>query len=137
MRSRFWTALLSMFVCGSTCASVVQDRVYFLHLPTNEAKRLGVIDKITVEVSCGSISALQNVPELYDIDMGYDIPSTNTLNAEPRLGASAVDISKWNDVVGVRLPSDPDARSCFNVKVTVEGRSGARQVLHRRQLGLP
>lgn len=137
MRSRFWTALLSMFVCGSTCASVVQDRVYFLHLPINEAKRFGVIDKITVEVSCSSISALKNVPELYDIDMGYDIPSINTLNAEPRLGASAVDISKWNDVVGVRLPSDPDARSCFNVKVTVEGRSGAKQVWHGRQLGLP
>jgi hypothetical protein len=80
---------------------------------------------------------LQHVPELNEIEMGYDNPSVSTLEATPRLGASAVDLSHWNGVIGVRLPSDSDARSCFKVKVTVEGRSGARGEWSGRQLGLP
>jgi hypothetical protein len=69
--------------------------------------------------------------------MGYDIPTENVLEAKPRLGTAAVELSRWNGVVGVQLPSDADRKSCFNVTVTAEGRSGVTRAWGGAQLGLP
>jgi hypothetical protein len=108
---------------------------YFLRFPPEDARALGQIDRLTVSVRCSWISSLRNVPELYNIQMGYDIPTENVLEAEPRLGAAAVELLRWTGVVGVHIP-DGDAKSCFEVTVTAEGRSGAERTWTGRQLGL-
>lgn len=121
-----------------TCVAEEQHQdTYFLQLPASEAKSLGQIDRLVVTVACGWISALRNVPELYNVNMGYDIPSQNVLDAQPRLGAAAVELPSWSGVVGVRLPSDADGKSCFKVTVTAEGRSGKKREWEGSQLGLP
>jgi hypothetical protein len=114
-----------------------QDQVFFLRLPLADAKALGAIEQIHVEVACSWISGLKHVPELYDIQMDYDAPTVNVLHAEPRLGGAAVGLSQWDGVIGVRVPSDADSRSCFDVKVMVGGRSGETRNWTGRQLGLP
>lgn len=131
------SSLLLLMAFGSGLAEAKQDAVYFLRLPERDAKTLGAVDMINVSVSCGWISGLKNVPELYDIEMVYDVPTTNMLKAEPRLGAAAVDLSKWDGVIGVRLPQNADAKSCFKVEVMVGGRSGETRVWTGRELGLP
>jgi hypothetical protein len=127
-----------LLVASWTCvAASPQEKVYFLTLPANEAKALGQIDRLVVTVACSWISGLRNVPELYNVNMGYEIPSENVLEAKPRLGAAAVELSRWSGVVGVRIPSDADSKSCFKVTVTAEGRSGEKREWDGLQLGLP
>jgi hypothetical protein len=130
----FIILLVVNFVCE---AADQQKKVYFLQFPANEAKSLGQIDRLVVTVACGWISALRNVPELYNVNMGYDIPTENVLDTRPRLGAAAVELSGWSGVVGIRLPSDAGSRSCFKVTVTAEGRSGQKREWDGLQLGLP
>ena len=105
--------------------------------PKADVGSLGQIEKINVTVNCSWIAGLMNVPELYNIEMGYDMPTQNLLEARPRLGAAAVTLSHWNGVVGVRIPPDADAKSCFAVTVTAEGRSGVARSWKGKQLGLP
>ncbi len=50
--------------------------------------------------------------------MGYDMPTENVFEARPRLGAAAVDLSRWSGVIGIRTPADADSLSCFSVTVT-------------------
>jgi len=128
---------ISLFGSGSCIAADEQQDVYFLRLPASEAKSLGQIDRLVVTVSCSWISGLRNVPELYNVNMGYDIPTENVFDAQPRLGAAAVELSRWSGVVGVHLPSDADSKSCFKVTVTAEGRSGVKREWSGLQLGLP
>jgi hypothetical protein len=116
-------------------ADQLQDD-YFLQLPVSDAKALGQIDRLEVTVTCSWISGLRNVPELYNIQMGYDIPTENVLDAQPRLGAAAVNLSQWSGVIGVHVPLDDDRKSCFKVTVIAEGRSGVRRQWNGRQLGL-
>lgn len=126
-----------LFASTTSIAADQQKDTYFLRLPSSEAKSLGQIDRLVVTVSCGWISALRDVPELYNVNMAYDIPSRNVLEARPRLGAAAVELSGWSGVVGVRLPPDADRKSCFKVTVTAEGRSGENREWDGAQLGLP
>jgi hypothetical protein len=128
----------SLLLASWTCMAADGQRdVYFLQFPSGEAKSLGEIDHLVVTVDCSWVAALRNVPELYSIDMGYDIPTVNVLDAEPRLGAAAVELSRWNGVIGVHLPAKAHGKSCFEVTVTVEGRSGEKREWHGPQLGLP
>jgi len=129
--------LISLFGSVSCIAADEQQEVYFLRLPASEAKSLGQIERLVVTVTCSWISGLRNVPELYNVNMGYDIPAENVFDAQPRLGAAAVELSRWNGVVGVHLPSDADRKSCFKVTVTAEGRSGIKREWTGPQLGLP
>jgi hypothetical protein len=129
---------LILLVANFTCvASGQQKDVYFLQFPANEAKSLGQIDRLVVTVACSWISALRNVPQLYSVNMSYDMPSENVLDTQPRLGASAVELSRWSGAVGIHLPSDADSKSCFKVTVTAEGRSGQKREWDGSQLGLP
>ena len=64
------------------------------------------------------------MPELYNIEMGYEMPTKNLLVARPRLGAAAATLSQWSGAIGARNPRDVDAKSCFAVTVTAEGREG-------------
>ena len=112
-------------------------RIHFLTFPRSEAEALGQIDKLNVTVACSWIASLKGVPELYNIEMGYDMPTQNLLEAWPRLGAAAVELMDWSGVIGVRLPPDADAKSCFAVTVTAEGREGMTRTWKGRQLGLP
>jgi hypothetical protein len=129
----FLTAILGAF----SCSADQYQEVFYLNLPISETKALGQIDKLVVTVNCSWVSGLKKVPELYDIQMGYDLPTQNILTAEPRLGAAAVDLSKWNNVIGIHLPSDADSKSCFKVTVVVEGRLGVRREWDGVKLGLP
>ena len=119
------------------CAAAEPARVHYLTFPKADVERLGQIEKLNVIVDCSWISGLKNVPELYNIEMGYDMPTQNLLEARPRLGAAAVTLSQWNGVIGVRIPPDTDAKSCFAVTVTAKGRSGVSRTWRRKQLGLP
>jgi hypothetical protein len=102
-----------------------------------DAEALGQIEKLNVVVQCSWIVALKSVPELYNIEMGYEMPTENLLEARYRLGAAAVRLAQWSGVIGVRIPPDQDARSCFSVTVTVEGRTGATRTWTGNELGLP
>jgi hypothetical protein len=94
-----------------------------VRFPKSDANGLGEIDKLLVTVACGHISSLRNIPELYSIEMGYDIPTQNIFEARPRLGAAAVELSRWDGVISVVSESD----DCFAVVVKVEGRTGKKQ----------
>jgi hypothetical protein len=128
-------ALLSLVT--APCLAAPPAQVYFLTFPKSEVEALGQIDKIDVVVDCSWIASLKGVPELYNIVMGYEMPTQNLLEARPRLGAAAVTLTEWNGVIGVRVPSDADAKSCFAVTVTVEGREGVTRIWRGKQLGLP
>ncbi len=125
------------------CVAGEQSQVYFLRFPAQDAALLGQIEKLEVTVSCSWVVSLRNVPELYNIHMGYEIPSENRLEATPRLGAAAVRLMDWSGVSGVRFPPDADARSCFQVKVRAVGREGPTGIespehtWNGKQLGLP
>lgn len=133
------TTIFLSALCGLTPCHAADQRqeVFFLQLPSSDTKALGQIDRLEVTVTCSWISDLKKVPELYDIKMGYDIPAENVLDAEPRLGGAAVDLSQWSGVIGVHLPLDEDSKSCFKVKVVAEGRSGVQRQWNGQQLGLP
>ena len=111
-------------------------QVYFLTFRESDVEALGQIDRLNVTVDCSWIASLKGVPELYNIEMGYDIPTQNRLEARPRLGAAAVALTEWSGVIGVRVPSDADAKSCFAVTVTVENREGVTHTWRGKQLGL-
>ena len=128
-------ALLSFL--AAPCLAAPPSQVRFLTFPKSDVEALGQIDKLNVTVSCSWIASLKGVPELYNIEMGYDIPTQNLLEARPRLGAAAVTLADWGGVIGVRIPSDADAKSCFAVTVTVEGREGVTRTWKGKQLGLP
>lgn len=129
-------ALCAAFVC-MPCVAAEQSKVLFLHFPATDAAKLGRIDKLIVRVSCSWIASLVNMPELYDIRTEYDTPTENVFEAVPRVGSVAVDLRRWNGVIGVRVPPDADAKSCFAVTVTAES-SYNSAVRHwtGRQLGL-
>ena len=127
--------LLSLL--AGPCLAALPPQVQFLTFPKADVEALGQIDKLNVTVDCSSIASLKGVPELYNIEMGYDMPTQNLLEARPRLAAAAVTLTEWSGVIGVRIPSDADARSCFAVTVTVEGRAGVTRTWSGKQLGFP
>jgi hypothetical protein len=128
--------LVFFALAAAPCMSSEPGRVQYLTFPEAEVESLGQIDKIHVTVYCSWVAGLKNVPELYNIEMGYDIPTQNLLEATPRLGAAAVALSQWSGVIGVRIPADADAKSCFAVTVTAEGREGLTRTWKGTQLGL-
>ena len=137
MRLSLPTSVLIAVLCWAPRGATSDQRApSFLEFPARDVRALGQIDKLVVTVTCSWISDLRDVPELYDIEMGYTIPTENVLEARPRLGAAAVELSKWNGVFGIRTPSDPDTRSCFTVTVRAEGRSGTERHWTGEQLGL-
>jgi hypothetical protein len=105
---------------------------HILRFPKSAVNELGAIEKLKVTVACGHISSLHNIPALYDIEMEYDMPTENIFEARPRLGASAVELSRWDGVIAVLSESD----GCFAVKVEIEGRTGKSLQWTDRQLGL-
>jgi len=136
MKVHLTVGMMLMALIGPSYAAGA-GQVYYLRLPLAKAKALGAIDSIHVEVSCSWISGLRNVPDLYGIKMGYDVPMVNQFDAEPRLGSAAVNLVAWDGVIGVRVPPDADSRSCFDVNVTLRGRSGGVLNLSGKQLDLP
>jgi hypothetical protein len=87
---------------------------------------------LSIKVTCSRISGLRNVPDLYDIHMGYEMPTENLFEAVPRLGAAAVDLRGWDNVIEVVLPADSDSASCFSVTVMAKGRgNGISEVTHK------
>ena len=122
---------------AAPCVAAPPTQVHFLAFPKSDIQALGQIDKLNITVDCSWIASLKGVPELYNIEMGYDMPTQNLLEARPRLGAAAVTLAVWSGVIGVRLPSTADAKSCFAVTVRVEGRDGATRTWKGKQLGLP
>jgi hypothetical protein len=134
------STLLAIIILASSafmpCLAAKDTQVHFLRFPVIDAASLGQINKLVVKASCSWIVALKNVPELYNIEIGYEMPAENFLEATPRLGAAAIELQRWSGVIGVRIPTDADAKSCFTVVVTVEGRTGAKRRWTGRQLGL-
>jgi hypothetical protein len=122
---------------AAPCVAAPPPQVQFLVFPKSDLEALGQIDRLNVVVDCSWIAALEGVPELYNIRMGYDMPTQNLLEARPRLGAAAVTLSEWSGVIGVRVPSTEGAKSCFAVTVTAEGREGGTRTWKGKQLGLP
>ncbi len=118
-RAIVWIAGLTISF-ASIATSAEEPGVWFLRFPAADLRARGVIDKVLVTVDCGSISGLRNLPALYDVSLSYDIPTQHIFEAVPRLGSAAVMLTEWNDVIGVRLPADADAQSCFKVDVVAE-----------------
>lgn len=130
------SAVLAISV-GIEGRAAEHQAVYFLKIPLKEEASLGVIEKLEVIVSCSQIANLKNIPPLYDITMGYEMPVEHSLEARPRLGTAAVKLSDWTNVIGVRLPADADAKSCFKVHVRAEGRNGKAIEWSGPQMGVP
>jgi hypothetical protein len=127
------SALIGLaFACTAIAAAPSPGPEHPLSLPAEAAASLGVIDKLIVKVTCGRISGLRDVPDLYNIEIGYDSPSEVTLQSWPRLGAAAVSLGRWSQVVRVRS----EDKVCFSVKVTVEGRTGETRSWNGKQLGV-
>lgn len=124
-----FVVIIAVAICTSASSLAPAQTLTF---PSGVARELGPIDKLVVVVSCGYVSGLRNIPELYNIEMGYDIPTENTFEARPRLGAAAVELPRWNGVIEVLSSSD----DCFAVKVEAEGRTGKKRQWSGRQLGL-
>jgi hypothetical protein len=124
-------------LAATPCIAASPSQVHFLTFPKSDLEALGQIDRINVVVDCSWIASLKGVPELYNIRMRYDMPTQNLLEARPRLGAAAVTLSEWSGVIGVRVPTTADAKSCFAVTVTAEGREGGTRTWKGKQLGLP
>jgi len=124
-------------VLAEPCLASPPAQVHFLTFPKSDAEGLGQIDELDVKIDCSWIASLKGVPELYNIEMGYDMPTQNLLEARPRLGAAAVELREWSGVIGIRIPPDGDAKSCFAVTVTVEDRNGVTRTWSGKQLGLP
>jgi hypothetical protein len=130
--------IIAFLTCSAApCLAAPPAQVHFLTFPKSGVEALGQIDKLNVTVECSWIASLKDVPELYNIEMGYDMPTQNLLEARPRLGAAAVTLMEWSGVIGVRIPSDADAKSCFAVTVTVKDREGVTRTWRGKQLGLP
>jgi hypothetical protein len=126
-------ALLVVVIVFAVCSASSAATERTLTFPKSAASELGQIDKLVVRVACGHVSSLRNIPELYNIEMRYEIPTENTFEAGPRLGAAAVELPRWNGVIAVLSESD----DCFAVKVEAEGRTGQIRQWTGRQLGLP
>jgi hypothetical protein len=114
-----WIAGLTISL-ASIATSAEEPGVWFLKFQAADVRALGEVDKLHVTVDCGSISGLRNLPELYDVSLSYDMPSQHILEAVPRLGSAAVTLADWSGVIGVRLPGNADAQSCFKVDVVAE-----------------
>lgn len=135
MKATMPTCLVAAVLMQAPCLADDTAHVQFLAFSKTDVEALGQIDKLEVTVDCSWITNLKNVPELYNIDMGYGMPTQNIFKAEPLLGAAAVTLAEWRGVIGVRVPPDADAKSCFAVTVKAEGRTGATRILRGKQLG--
>jgi len=129
------TTLIAL--AAGPCLAAPSAHIHFLTFPKSDLQALGKIESLRVTVDCSWIASLKDVPELYNIEMHYDMPTQNLLEARPRLGAAAVGLKDWSSVIGVRVPTDADARSCFAVSVTAEGRYGVSRTWQGKQLGIP
>ena len=132
MRAIVQIALFLLMLGAASGASADKAAVRFIRFPAGDTKLVGQIDKLSVTVASSWISGLRNLPKLYDIRMGYDKPTENSFEAVPRLGAAAVDLDQWSNVIGVLVPNDPDGRSCFSVRVTAEGRGAGISSISRQ-----
>lgn len=132
MKIPFQKIILLAILIVPPCAFATQPKTFFIKFPDRDAKTLGQIDELSVTVTCSRISGLRNVPDLYDIHMGYEMPTENLFEAVPRLGSAAVDLRGWDNVIEVALPADSDSASCFSVTVTAKGRgNGISEVMHK------
>ena len=64
--------------------------------------------------------------------MSYETQTGDVMEAQARLGISAVPLQEWNNVIRVVSESD----SCFAVNVTARGRNELSREWTGRQLGL-
>lgn len=124
---------LMVVIISAVCLALsTPPAEHTIQFPKNAAAGLGQISKLAVTVSCGRISSLQNIPELHNIEMEYDITTENTFKARPRLGASAVELRRWDGVISVFS----EAEDCFAVKVEAEDMTGKHRQWTDSQLGL-
>jgi hypothetical protein len=123
-----WFAVAVLATCISPAfgqsAKAVRHTVTFT--PAQSAA-VGYVERLVVTVDCGWIDALRNIPELYNIEMGYEMPTQNILEARPRLGAG-VPLAEWSG--GITATGDP---ACFGVIVHAEGRNGELNLDTRRK----
>ena len=90
-----------------------------LVLPASLVQGGDAIEALDITVNCGYVSALKQIPELWDIKMGFDIPAIQLFHANARLGAAAtVGLGQWARSIRI-VASDT---KCFSVHVVATGR---------------
>ena len=90
-----------------------------LVLPASLFHAGDALQELKVTVACGYISALPDIPELWDIKMGFDIPSVQLFDATVRLGSAATEgLGSW--ARSIRIVSEEN--DCFSVRVVAIGR---------------
>jgi hypothetical protein len=125
-----WFAVVSVAICVTSAfgqsAKALRHTVTFT---SAQSASVGPVEKLVVTVDCGWIETLRNIPELYDIETRYDMPTQNILEARPRLGAAAVPLSAWSGgITGTGRESE-----CFGVIVHAEGRKGELDLDSRKK----
>ena len=95
-----------------------------LVLPSSLLKAGDAITELNVTIDCGYISALQYIPQLWDITMGFNMPEQQEFRATVRLGAAAANgLGPWAQ--SIRIAGRHNA--CFSVKVRAIGREAEYQ----------
>ena len=90
-----------------------------LVLPAYMVSSGDAIMSLYITIDCGYISSLQTIPELWDINMGFDMPSQQLFKATVRLGAAAAPgVGPWER--SIRVVSEEN--DCFKIKVRAVGR---------------
>ena len=100
-------------------APVAASPARTLVLPASLFRAGDALQELKVTVDCGYISGLLDIPELWDIKMGFNIPSVQLFHATIRLGSAATEgLGSWaHSIRIVSMEND-----CFSVKVVASGR---------------
>ena len=117
---KHWLAIAIAAMCASAFAQSAKVVHHTVTFTSAQSVAVGPIEKLVVTVDCGWIETLRSIPELYDIEMRYDMPTQNILEARPRLGGAAVSLAEWSGGITATGPEP----ACFGVAVHVEGRKG-------------
>jgi hypothetical protein len=104
---------------AGTDAPIAASPARTLVLPASLFPAGDALQELKVTVACGYISGLRDIPELWDIKLGFDIPSVQLFHATVRLGSAATEgLGSWAS--SIRIVSIEN--DCFSVKVVASGR---------------
>ena len=80
-----------------------------LQFPNGDARALGQIEKLVVTVFCGHITSLRDIPQAHDVRMSYETQTGDVMEAQARLGISAVPTFIFDRKVGVSGAQPPES----------------------------
>src|SRR5262245_37977234 len=119
MRSKAFGTILAAVVWVAVCVGADANKPLRLLMPEERMLDDDAAEKLRVTIDCGYIAGIDNIPELWNISMGFNMPSVQEFEARVRLGAAAgAKLGGWNRSIRVHVSE----QACFKIEVVVEGR---------------